>query len=109
MEVGPVPAVLTLGEALRVPLLERAKVVIDFDAFVEVGLELLALWHFVGTSHSVVINALDVCSLVWQAGQLIVGLSKLNLTRYSWNANGTSFTLFRWFSGRSRRCMCDRE
>ena len=91
------------------PLLQCAKVIIDFDAFVEVGLELFALRHFDGASHSVVINALDVCSFVWQAGQLIVGLSKLNLTRYSWNAKGTSFTLLRWFSGRSRRCMCDRE
>ncbi len=91
------------------PLLEGAEVFIDFDAFVEVGLQLLALWHFVRAAYSVVIHTLDVCSLVWQAGQLIVGLSNNTLTRYSWNAKGTSLTRFRWFSGRSRRCMCDRE
>jgi hypothetical protein len=82
LEVGSVSAVFTLSEALRIPFLQCAKVFIDFDAFLEVILELFALRHFVGASDSVVIKALGECSLIWKTGKLIIGLSKINFTLY---------------------------
>ena len=82
MEVRPISAVFTLSEALRIPFFQCAKVFIDFDAFVEVILELFALRHFIGASDSVVIKALGKCSFVWEAGQFIVGLFRMNFTRY---------------------------
>lgn len=82
MKVGSISAVFTLSEALGVPLLQCAKVFIDFDAFVEVRLELFALWHFNGASDSIVIKALNKSSFVWKAGKFIVGLSNIKLTRY---------------------------
>jgi hypothetical protein len=68
LKVGSFSAVFTLSEALRVPLLQCPEVFIDFDAFIEVILELFALRNLIGTSDSVVIKALGKCSLVWEAG-----------------------------------------
>jgi hypothetical protein len=82
LKVRPLSAVLTLSKAFGVPLLQGAEVFIDFDAFVEIILELFALGNFIGASDSVVIKALGKCSFVWEAGQFIVGLFRMNFTRY---------------------------
>jgi hypothetical protein len=109
VEVGLVPAVLALSKAFGVPPLESAEVLVEGDALVEVLEKLVALGHLDGALDAVGVEALREGPLVGQAGQLVIGLGKARSTRYSWKAKGTSFTRFRWFSGRSRRCMCERE
>lgn len=109
LEVGLVPAVLAFSEALRVPLLEEAEILVEGDALFEVGFHLTALGHLNGSLHAVSVEALNKSALVWQTGQFVIGLNQQGNTRYSWNSKGTSFTRLRWFSGRSRRCKCERE
>jgi hypothetical protein len=109
LEVGLVSAVVALSKALGVPPLEGAEVLVEGDALVEVLQELVAFGHLDCSLDAVVVEALGEGALVGEAGQLVIGLSIATDTRYSWKANGTSFTRFRWFSGRSRKCMCERE
>ena len=96
-------AVLTLSKVLRVHLFHLTKVCIDFDALIEIPGHLLAFGYFIGTTHSVVVEAMNQGAFVHQAWESLIGLYYVIRTLYSWNSKGTSLVRLRWFSGRSRR------
>lgn len=75
LEVGLVSAVVALSEALGVPPLEGAEVLVEGHALVEVLNELVALRHLDGALQAVVVEALHEGALVGQAGQLVIGLN----------------------------------
>lgn len=53
---------------LRVDPLQKSKILVYLDAFVEVMGHLFAFRDLIGSQKSVVIEALRIGSLVWQAG-----------------------------------------
>ena len=75
------------------------------DTVLEHGLDVGTCWSLFSTIESVVVDALDVGAFVGEAGELIVGLCNCIVTRYSSNLKGMLFSILRWFSGRSLRCM----
>lgn len=64
---------------------------------------MLAFGHLVGAFQAVGVETVGPGSFVGEAGEVVIGLVVGVHTRYSWKAKGTSLTLRRWFSGRSRR------
>ena len=88
---------------LRIDAFQEPKILVNLDALVKVVGHLFALGDLVGSQQSVVVETLSVGPLVGEAGQFLVGLIVMMLTLYSWNSNGTSLHLLRWFSGRSLR------
>ena len=77
------------------------------DTVLEHRLDVRASWGLLGPIEPVVVDALSVGALVGEAGELVVGLSDLGITRYSSNLKGMLFSILRWFSGRSLRCIYD--
>lgn len=68
LKTWPFPAVGIFSKVLRIDTLQNSKIFVYLDTLVEIMGHLFALGYLVGSQQSVVIQTLNVCSLVRETG-----------------------------------------